>query len=264
MENNEHVPKYPLQTLSNALEILNYIKDCPSSEGVTLTDLSNDMKIGKSSAHRILDTLLAYNFVEKTTGTQTRYRLSWGAFRVGSSVPKYHTLNSSGHVHMLERLSSKFSLRADLCVLNDYETTVMCSVGPRNTKNSQNPLGERKPLYATAVGKLFMMEFSEEEIRQYFKNITIKKYTANTILNYIDFLDELQKIRQNGYSTDNCEFEEDVVCIAMPIRDYTHKIIASMSISGSSAQMTPDKLEEIKPELKSVCDEISDFLGANV
>ncbi len=245
------------------LEILNYIKDCPSSEGVTLMDLSSDMKIGKSSAHRILDTLLAYNFVEKTTGTQTRYRLSWGAFRVGSSVPKYHTLNSSGHVHMLERLSSKF--RSGLIyVFLTIMKPPLCAAWGQATQKILKSSWRKKASLCHCRWKAFYDGIQEEDIRQYFKNITIKKYTANTILNYIDFLDELQKIRQNGYSTDNCEFEEDVVCIAMPIRDYTHKIIASMSISGSSAQMTPDKLEEIKPELKSVCDEISDFLGANV
>ena len=263
MENNEHVPKYPLQTLSNALEILNYIKDCPSSEGVTLMDLSTDMKIGKSSAHRILDTLLAYNFVEKIAGVQTTYRLSWGAFKVGNSVPKYHTLNSSNYVHILERLSNQTKELSSLCVLNEYETIVMCSVNPSSNVVNTAPIGERKPLYATAVGKLFMMQFSEEDIRMYFKNISIKKYTANTILNYIDFLDELSKIKKNDYSIDNCEYEENTVCIAMPVRDYTKKIIATISISGSAEDMTEAKIETIKPLLSDACSTISDFLGAN-
>ena len=263
MENNEHVPKYPLQTLSNALEILNYIKDCPSSEGVTLMELSKDMNIGKSSAHRILDTLLAYNLVEKTSGVQTTYRLSWGAFKVGNSVPKYHTLNSSNYVHVLEKLSNQTKRLSNLCVLNDYETIVMCSVNPSSNTISTMPLGERKPLYATAVGKLFMMQFEEEDIRMYFRNITIKKYTANTILNYIDFLDELSKIRKNDYSIDNCEYEENTVCIAMPIRDYTKRIIAAISISGSAEEITEENIEAFKPILKEACDGISDFLGAN-
>lgn len=40
------------------------------------------------------------------------------------------------------------------------------------------------------------------------------------------------KVREEGYAVDNMEYEEGVRCIAGSIRDYTGKVIASMSISG--------------------------------
>ena len=59
MSDFKHVPKYPVQTLGKALDILNYIKDNPSSEGISLTEISSALQIGKSGVHRLLDTLMA-------------------------------------------------------------------------------------------------------------------------------------------------------------------------------------------------------------
>ena len=57
--------------------------------------------------------------------------------------------------------------------------------------------------------------------------------------------------------------KENTVCIAMPIRDYTKRIIAAISISGSAEEITEENIEAFKPILKEACDGISDFLGAN-
>ena len=62
----EQEPKYPLQTLSKALEILSYMGEKACAQGITLNSLSKSLGISKSSAHRILDTLLYYGFVEKS------------------------------------------------------------------------------------------------------------------------------------------------------------------------------------------------------
>ncbi|MCQ4726643.1 IclR family transcriptional regulator [Anaerotignum faecicola] len=257
----EYTPKYPLHTLSKALEILNYIKDCPTSNGATLAALSHDLGISKSSAHRILDTLLAYGFVEKTGGAITTYRLGWSAYKVGNSVLKYHTLNSSDYVALLEDLAVKLKRTVSLDILSQYSAIVMYKVDPNNAVPAPNFIGERNPLYATASGKLFMLDFTNEEIRAYFKNTTIKKYTPNTILNYIDFLDELAKIKLRDYSINNCEYREDSFCISMPVRDYTKRIAATISVSAAPQTMGEKEVSEIIPVLREACRHLSKFLG---
>lgn len=257
----EYNPKYPLQTLSKALEILNHIKDCPSSDGITLNAISKNLEISKSSAHRILDTLLAYGFVEKSGSVITKYRLSWAAYKVGIAVPKYHTLNSSNYAPMLETLSKELDRTVILSIPNEYSTITMYKVASENSMPPNRYLGQHNPLYATASGKLFMLDFTQEEIRNYFKGTEIKKYTANTILNFIDFLDELNMVKSRGYSIDNCEYEENLMCVAMPIKDYTKNTIAAISVSDSAQNMTKADIDKILPRLKEVCDNLSKYLG---
>lgn len=76
-----HVPKYPVQTLQKSVEILLCIKESDSIEGMTIAELSEKLDMGKSVVHRILDTLYAYRFVEKTEKTGT-YRLGWAFMKL--------------------------------------------------------------------------------------------------------------------------------------------------------------------------------------
>ena len=54
------------------------------------------------------------------------------------------------------------------------------------------------------------------------------KYPVKTLEN------ALQQIRDKGYAVDNEELVAGLSCIAKPIRDYTGRIIAGISISMSS------------------------------
>ena len=106
-----------------------------------------------------------------------------------------------------------------------------------------------------------MLNFTQEEIRNYFNNTEIKKYTPNTILNFIEFLDELNLIYSKGYSVDNCEFDEVTACVAMPIKDYTRNTVAAISVADSPENMTENHIQEIIPRLKETCDTLSQYLG---
>lgn len=261
MENKEYLPKYPLQTLSKALEILKYMRETSSSAGVTLNNISKNLGISKSSAHRILDTLLSYGFVEKTSTAIVSYNLSWEAYKTGCVVPDSHTLNASNYVQIVESLSKELNKTVSINIYEKNITYILYKAVPDMVNYVRSFFGEHKPLYATAAGKLFMLNFSTDEILHYFQNTDIKKYTANTILNYIDFLDELKNIKEMGYSIDNQEFEENTICIAMPIRDYTGNIIASISITDHFTKMTKNDIDRLVPYLSKSCDELSSFLG---
>jgi len=261
MENTEYTPKYPLHTLSKALEILNYIKDCSSADGVTLGAISKALKLSKSSTHRILDTLLSYGFLEKSGTGIVSYNLSWNAYKVGSVVPKLHTLNSSGYAAILENMSKALDKTVSISVNEKNMAFVLYKIEPGFSVQPKSFFGQHNPLYASAAGKLFMLNFNKDSILNYFQSTDIKKYTSNTILNYIDFLEELNTIRKNGFSTDNCEYNENTVCVAMPVLDYSGTIVASISVSDKADAITDSFISQVKPHLSDACDRLSSFLG---
>ena len=71
----------------------------------------------------------------------------------------------------------------------------------------------------------------------------------------------IKKIQKNGYAVDNEEFVDGMICLAMPIRDFTGHIVAGISISGPAKRMTKERIIEISPVLKQACLGISEFLG---
>ncbi len=263
MSNFKHIPKYPVQTLGKALDILNYIKENPSSEGVTLTEISTELKIGKSGVHRLLDTLMAYDFIEKTTGVSPAYRLGWGLFNAGNVVPKQHTLSGANYVPVIKKLCNTFFETTNLGVFNNYEAIIICKIEPARMLRTNIQLGEREPLYATAIGKLFMSGLSDKDVDNYFSRTTLSKLASNTITDKQELLENIKEIKKLGYAIDNEEFVDGMICFAMPIKDFTGHIVSGISISGPAERMTRDKMNEIKPVLKEACDSISEFLGYN-
>lgn len=255
-------PKYPLQTLSKAMQILDYMRENAEIPGVTLNSISRNLGISKSSAHRILDTLLYFGFVEKTDSTVVYYQLSWSLYRIGSVVPQRHALESSDYKHQVDALAQKIQRGVCVCVPHENSSMVIYHATPMATERpSWSFFVEHLPFYATASGKLFMLDFSREEVLNYFRTTDIKRYTPNTMLNYIDFLENLEEVRQRGYSLDEQEYDEESVYVAMPVQGYNGKIVAAISIVGSPESMQPDEIEQMLPELSVVCRNLSDWLG---
>lgn len=261
MNDFKHVPKYPVQTLGKALDILNYIKDNPSSEGISLTEISSALNIGKSGVHRLLDTLMAYDFVEKINGVSPAYRLGWGLFNAGNAVPKQHTLNGANYVPVVEKLCNTFYETTNLGILNNYEAIIICKMEPARMLRTNTQVGEREPLYATAIGKLFMSDLPEKELESYLDRTSLLKLASNTMTDKKAISEALEKIRRQGYAIDNEEFVDGMICLAMPIRDFTGHVVSGISISGPSKRMTKEKIAEISPVLKEACLGISEFLG---
>lgn len=255
-----HVPKYPVQTLQKAVEILLCIKESDSIEGMTIAELSEKLDMGKSVVHRILDTLYAYRFVEKTEKTGT-YRLGWGIYEIAQSVPAQHSLSENIYRKVMERLCNQFQETVNLGIYNNGEVVIICKVEPDRRVRSNIEIGEREPLYATALGKQFLASFTKNKMQEYFTSIKWTKLTEHTIIDLSQMYEELKKVRMQGYSIDNKEYSEDLICIAAPIYDFENKIVAAMSISVPESRYTPSRAEEIIVALKEAAMEVSSFLG---
>ena len=100
-----------------------------------------------------------------------------------------------------------------------------------------------------------------QELEQAIALKRLQKFTERTITSVMALLDELGQIRKKGYAFDNEECETGVRCIAAPIRDYTGRIVAGVSISGPTVRMTDDHIYANLPCLLDAAQEISIRLG---
>lgn len=68
-------------------------------------------------------------------------------------------------------------------------------------------------------------------------------------------------MKKQDYAIDNEERYAGIKCVGTPIYDYTNKIVAAISISGPAVRLTNEKIEELKPLLIEVSEEISRKMG---
>ena len=68
-------------------------------------------------------------------------------------------------------------------------------------------------------------------------------------------------MRRADHAYDDCEFEEGVRGIAVPVRDYTGNIVACLSVGGPAARMGDSLIAERLPQLADAAARISFALG---
>jgi len=179
---------------------------------------------------------------------------------MGSIVIKNMDLRKIAHLY-IEELSKEFNETVHLGVLD--KGRVVSIEGEESDKSlcSNIEIGKRTPLHCTAIGKAIMAYLSENEINFTIREKGLEKFTENTVTTKKELENEFKKIREQGFAVDNMEHEEGVQCVAGPIRDYTGKVIASMSISGPAFRINENDIPIIAKKVKEYCDCISEEMG---
>lgn len=255
-----YVPKYPVQTVQKAIDVLLCIQKCDSPDGMTIGEINDQLDLGKSVVHRVLDTLYAYRFVEKTEKSGA-YRLGWGLYELAQVIPEQHSLNEGVYRKAMNQLCTEFQETVNLGIYNNGEVVIIRKIEPDRRVRSNIEVGEREPLYATALGKQFLAAFDQEEVDDYLHQVKLEKLTARTIVEVPQIHEELERVRKQGYSIDDREFSEDLICTAVPIHNFQKHVVAAISVSVPENRYTEEKGKKIVAALKAAAEEISNYLG---
>ena len=126
------------------------------------------------------------------------------------------------------------SVNMGICSGNN-ECIILCKVNPNRSTLISTQVGSVEPLHVAALGKVFMSEWPTKQIVDYFDTIRTKKVTQKSIDNAEQMISECLETRRRGYAIDDEENLDGIRCVAMPVRDYTEKIVASISVSARQA-----------------------------
>ncbi len=246
-----------IQSIDRALQVLELFSLEKPEWGIT--EISKALNIYKSNVHNVLTTLAEKGFVIKDSKTD-KYKLGIKFFELGSIVIKNMDLRKIAHPYM-EKLLKEFNETVHLGILVEGE---ILSIEQEESGQSLSPrifIGKKAPLHCTGVGKAIMAYLPKDKFAFTIKEMGLIRYTEGTISNEEELEKELEKIREQGYAVDNMEHEEGVRCVAGPIRDYTGKVSASLSVSGPAFRINENNIPNIAKKVKEYCDCISKEMG---
>ena len=126
----------------------------------------------------------------------------------------------------------------------------------------QLPIGVHVPLHCTATGKLYLSTLSKKQRRFLLSVAALDRHTPKTIMD-IDALDEaLAEISASGLSTDNEEFIEGMVAIAVPVTDKLGRFVAGLAIHAPVVRMSLEEAISHADVLRAAAQELgSDITG---
>jgi DNA-binding IclR family transcriptional regulator len=250
-------PQYRVQVIDRVLDILEILAD--ENSAMTQTEISRRLTLPKSTAHRLLSILERRRYVGLKFDTG-KYHLGLKLLELGSKAATQIDLGERARP-FLEQLVFETDETAHFCTLDEGEVVYLEKKEPQRAIRMSSSPGGRNPAHCTAVGKAILAFLPEEQLNEIIKRRGLRAYTRNTITTPRQLKDELQIIRQRGYSVDNEEHEEGVQCIGAPVRDHSGRVVASISIAGPSFRLTDDKIPMLATSVIRVANEVSVELG---
>lgn len=251
MKNKENNP-YILQSVDNAFRLVEILCEV---EEIGVTELAKQMELGKSTAFRLLATLEKWGYVRKNE-ENNKYRLGIKFAYVGTIVLERQEIIKYSRPY-LEELSWETNETVHLAVMeDDCDIRFLDKVMGNSMFYMESFVGGKKPSYATGTGKALLSTLPDEKVLNYFKKHEIQRFTEHTITDPEEFLEEVKRIREQGYAVDNEESEIGLTCYAVPIYNANNEAIAAISLSGPTTRMKKNS-EDVISSIMHTAKEIS-------
>ncbi|TAH65425.1 MAG: IclR family transcriptional regulator [Anaerolineaceae bacterium] len=212
----------------SALEIINYLT---GKDWCRIKDIAEAIDMNVSKVHRLLNTMMKLDFVQYDSITR-RYQLGLKFFTIAYHMSQ-SSLISTAKIHM-ERAAKELFSTINLGIINNSKTEITCIFrleGNLSPGLSDVPIGVNKTVNASAIGKCILAHLPYLEQQSILQKINYIKYTDSTITTAEGLSNELSKIKEQGYSVDDFEYNENLFCIAMPIFLNTGQVFAAVSVS---------------------------------
>ncbi len=257
---NSEKEAYIVRSVEKALQILRSFSF--KSPTLSMTELSKTTGLNKTTVLRILRTLQKHNFV-KTVSEDGKFTVGVEVYKLGSVFFENLDLEKQARPH-LTKLANELKNTIHLCVLDEDKALYLDKIesDEQTVRIMTSKKGGHALPYCTAVGKVLLAFQPEAKKESILANLELRRFTKNTITNTNALKKELNEIQKKGYALDLEEREDDVVCIAAPVRNMNGDVIASVSISGLAHQV-PRKILEgtYKQRLLQVAQTISRGIG---
>jgi DNA-binding IclR family transcriptional regulator len=243
-----------VQSVDRAITIL----DVLARHGeVGVTELAAELSVHKSTAFRLVSTLEGRGLVEQT-GERGKYRLGVGLLRLaGATTARLDVVQEARPI--CKSLAASTGETVNIAVLSESSALYLDQVAGSSALQPHNWVGQHIPLHATSNGKVLLSSLTAERLDEVLHGLPA--YTELTITKRSALRGELDIVREQDYAVAVDELEVGLTAVASPIRNAHGDVIASLSVSGPTFRLGPEKLDQVVPLLLQAAEEISHRLG---
>lgn len=225
-------------TMNSVKTALRVLEAVAAQQPAGLSDLARRLGLPKSTVQRCLATLDEAGWIRPGGRELTRWVVTGRAFSVGSQVANTRNLREIA-LPALSALQEATLETIHLMVPDGDEMVLIERLDSAYELRTFKPLGSRAPLHATSNGKAVLAHLPEDE-REAYLAARLKPVTANTLTDPDELRARLAEIRARGYAINVEEMHDGVTSVGAAILD-GGRPAASLSISGPSSRITPDK-----------------------
>jgi DNA-binding IclR family transcriptional regulator len=242
----------------NAFAILQAFRG--SDDWLTSRELSQRACLPKSSGHRLILTLEELGAVVR--GPQGRYRPGMLLVSLSQTVGIAQLLREASN-HIMQNLAKRLKLTVHLGVLEDGMVTYVDKISTPTAFPAYTRVGSKLEAYCSGLGKVMLAALPPDRLENFILDGDLVALTPHTITDRTRLRAELEQVRLQGYAVDDCEYQMDMRCVAVPICDGEGRVVAALSVTGKSTDVPIEQCERIQRELTAMGRVITQRLSPN-
>jgi DNA-binding IclR family transcriptional regulator len=240
-----------------AIRVLDALAEFQGS--ATLDELTQAIGEPRSSVHRILNTLVAGDLLQRP-GPRGGYRMGPKVMTWASSFLRGVNLIDEFRV-VAASIVGRINETMQLAVLDWPDVVFIAHVDSNRPVRLATEVGRRLPAHATAVGKV-LMAFSGISAADWYRQHELTKLTSHTATTVAELERQLAKARRRGWAEASQEASENLTCLAAPVRGHDGGVLAAMTICVPEPFLKLSDRQRLGRELLAGCREVSRQIGA--
>lgn len=231
-----------VQSADTLFDILEHVKE---GNGTTITEAANELGYAKSTVHRHLSTLVDLGYVvEESDGFHVGLRFLDLGQKARTRRKGYEMAKE-----MVEEIAAETGERAQFIVEEHGEGVYIHREFGERAVRTDPGIGSRIPLHATAAGKAILANMEAIRRDEIIDQADFDPITESTITSRERLYDELESIRERGYSFNRQENLAGLHAVGVAVRGRDEDIIGALSVSGPSHRLKGDWFERELPDL---------------
>lgn len=245
------------QTLDRGLTVLDVL--ARAGNPLAVSEVAERCGLDKSTAHRLLATLVARGYVRQNARTRD-YMLGLKLFDLYDALQQSLGFQEVCRP-LLNELTETSGETSHMAVLDGTYVVFVDTVVTKHPMGVRTAVGRREPLYCTALGKAILALLPVLERESLLRHIHLEAFTPQTLVTEPALEEELALIRERGWALDDEEFLAGVRCMAAAVVDRSGRPLGAIGLSAPATRLSRECGGKLGPYLRRLAERASATMG---
>ena len=246
-----------VQSIGRAFAIIEEI--ARNRDGIGLAELSKRVGLHNSTTFHLVKTMVSLGYVRQLKDSK-RYRIGRPLFALAASALDEIEMMSLA-TPVLDDLARATGESAHFSVPMGDAVVVLARTSGPGAFQLTDRVGVVRPAHCTALGKIMLAALAPDQFTRYLQRAELKAYTPKSITSVEQLAREIAEVRRAGLAIDDGEFDSELRCAALPVRDFSGRVIGAIGISGPVWRLSIEALQKRARIVRAAADRLSAEFG---
>jgi len=243
-----------MSSVEKAILLLKRLGEPPFE--MSLTDLANEIEMGKSGAFKLLSVMKNQNIVIQDVSSR-KYHLGPIMLRLGNVYSKFKGISEIAEPIMAHITNTTGETTYISLWEGDRAYPAYKHSRPGGIYDYNDFIGKSVPVNSGASAMLLCAYQPPDVIDRILATLVPEKRTPYTVTDPETLEKQFKKIREQGYVIEDEVFSLGVISVAVPIFDRSNIVWACLSLAANKSDSSEDRLRNWTQVLKDGAEELS-------